>query len=272
MFARSNRSRYFLAAATAVLFALTTSSAGFAEVFYCDDFESHPLGSIHGRDSTWELSHASVAHGDITNTVATSGSQSLGIAYSSMVGGAWHGAVWYDDTDTAPHAGLIEFSWDMYTAVDPKWEVSVKGWGDSDVCSLRNTEVGSISTVDAKTTGEIWKQSMAILPAEQWRRVTLQVDFDANPDVYRFKVGSSDWQLDDGGAWYTMGTNETAFRSILFASGDRHGGYEFYIDDLCIDAVPVPEPSMALLLVGGVLGAGVLVRLRKRKGRSNVGR
>lgn len=231
------------------------------ELVYEEGFESYPVGSIHGQHTTWIVDGGTITgqgRAEVVSDQVYAGNRALGIdSTPAGCGGYWKGCIWYDDTATAPHGGLLELSWQMRTKIDPWWEISVGGWNGNQVCTIRNYAaygVGSPTTVDVETS-EGWIETMAMLPAQQWRRFELQVDFAPNPDRYRFRVSSGNWYPTsdaDSSKWYTLGTDEQYFRWIHFAKTNSWWDvFDYHVDDLRISAVPEPC-TFVLLLTAGV--------------------
>ena len=221
-----------------------------ADQFWTEDFESYPPGNIQGKDTTWgHIGYPTNSNeGQVVTSPVHGGTKSLSVF--STAGGTT-GSQWFDDTDTAPHGGVVDLSWWMYvssTYVDPSWNILVLGPTGKTVANIDNHAVGSTSSIDY-LSGTTWYETSPVrsVPQDTWKQVTLEVDFIASPDRYRLRLGTSAWT-----GWFTVGTNpdEACFRSIKFQSDFRGStGTLVYYDDMS---------GTELLLPGDTNGDGTV--------------
>jgi len=226
-------------------------------VFWSDGFESYPRESIHGKDSSWTVS-TYFGHAAVVSSPVHSGNQSLSVEAGAGMPNWTCLCTWWDDTSTAPHGGMLDFSWWMRPssgAWGVHWDISALGWKDTTIAHLGNIAVGSPSTLDCETS-KGWIETMGFVPSDTWSQVFLQLDLGASPDRYRIRVGDAGtWQ-----DWCTLGSNEQFFRRLAITT--TIPSERVYFDDFNGSAV-VPEPAAGALL----LLAGCFVSLRVKSAR-----
>lgn len=250
-----NRFCYVL---TVILAIGSVPPSAWGEAFMSDGFESYPLGSIDDRGRTWDEQETR-ADARVQTSVVHTGDQALSFKSNFNPGGYYYGVAWWDDTETAPHGQLIDLSWwhNYESGSNVGWMMWVEGWGEERVCEIANNEAGSSTTLDANTsTG--WNENIMFVPADTWSKVNVQIDFAANPDVYRVGVADSGAWSD----WYSMGSDETYFRKVYWGAASGGQGSKHFIDDIRIQSVP--EPATLTLGLLGVVALGLVAFARRR--------
>jgi hypothetical protein len=220
--------------------------------FWSENFQSMPMNaSVNGQDTTWQCINASLYYGTTTPDPSDSSNKSLTLISYYTAGDYHECARWYDDTASAPHNGLIEFTWAMKRDPSAGWMVSVQGFGGVEVASIANDPVGSQSSIDAYTSSG-WVETLATVPSDltTWKTVVLDVDFAASPVRYKVRAGTGPWS-----DWYTEGNSATYFRLLSFSANHHTNGASMF-DDF----TATPEPCTFMLL-----GCGGLAALLKRR-------
>jgi hypothetical protein len=167
-------------------------------LFWSEGFESYDVGqTINSFGTTWSANPNAYVVGP-PEAVHT-GSRALMVS-EAFIG---YDATWFDDTPGRPHGGLVHLSWWMNHSQDSTWYVSAWEWNGTKVAEIANAELGSPSSVDVRsTTG--WTETLQDVYVSTWSHVSLDIDFAANPDQYRVRVGDAGtWT-----GWFTLGTSE----------------------------------------------------------------
>lgn len=248
-----------------VFAAASAASASFSGDMWVEDFESFGLGTIHNQDTKWYVTPKNSiqgAFGDVSDQQVHQGEQSLCVgAYQEQLGG-YSTVKWTNDTGTefaCTEGNVIGISFWMYTdsATEPHWQISVKGkyfdrfWYYQEAACISTRENTDDTMIDVKNSGGLWTELDAVIPAQTWTRVMLEIDFLADPDVYRIRIGNGAWTDD----WYAINasTNCEYFDCIEFNAWEN-GETQFYIDDFSLAVVPEPV-SILLLGIGGLFAA-----------------
>lgn len=181
------------------------------------------------------------------------------IGFDDLLGGG----VEYASIDS-PYAGLI---WSNFSALDTTLytaDMGTNGYANG-VVSLNNVGFAGYGmpsgfsasqpfTLTSYAIGAAWNNNMTIT-VQGWRNGVL-----VDTDTFLVSANGSVWRQPD---WVGIDT-------VLFAaSGGTDAGYrglgsQFYLDDIRLNELPIPEPSGASLLLGsGAIGLALLVNRRR---------
>lgn len=219
--------------------AFVANRAVWGLTFWTEGFESYPTGTINGKDSTW----TSYSYFGSAQVVAFphAGSKALMVHAGAGMPGWTSLCTWKDDTPTAPHGGVVDFSWWMYPSSGVgwgnHWDISAVGMNGATIAHLGNVEAGLRDSIDCETSGG-WVETKGTAAIDTWSKVFLQLDLESRPNRYRIRVGEAGaWQ-----GWYTLGSSEQFFRRLDLVA--TIASEDIYFDDFS-GAVPCTVPPAA---------------------------